>query len=142
MIQSPFGSGHAKDTLYEGGVRVALLIAGPDIVAPDRESAALVNAVDIYSTILELAGIDVAATQPATRPIDAVSLLPVLRNQNDPVRHGYADQSGSSLGAAESRKTVVNAAGYKFGDFVRVGLPLAVLLWISLTTLLVWFYDL
>ncbi len=37
---------------------------------------------------------------------------------------------------------IMNAAGYKFGDFVRVGLPLAVLLWISLTTLLVWFYDL
>jgi arylsulfatase A-like enzyme len=117
VIQSPFGSGHAKDTLYEGGVRVPLLIAGPDIVAPDRESAALVNAVDIYSTILELAGIDVAATQPATRPIDAVSLLPVLRNQNDPVRHGYAEQSGSSLGAAESGKTVVNAAGYKLIRF-------------------------
>lgn len=37
---------------------------------------------------------------------------------------------------------IMNAAGYKFGDFVRVGLPLAVLLWISLTTLLVFAYDL
>lgn len=37
---------------------------------------------------------------------------------------------------------IMNAAGYKFGDFVRVGLPLAVLLWISLTTLLVLSYDL
>jgi di/tricarboxylate transporter len=37
---------------------------------------------------------------------------------------------------------IMNAAGYKFGDFVRVGLPLAVLLWIVLTTLLVISYDL
>ena len=37
---------------------------------------------------------------------------------------------------------IMNAAGYKFGDFVRVGLPLAVLLWVSLTTLLVLSYDL
>lgn len=37
---------------------------------------------------------------------------------------------------------IMNAAGYKFGDFVRVGLPLAVLLWVSLTALLVFFYDL
>jgi di/tricarboxylate transporter len=37
---------------------------------------------------------------------------------------------------------IMNAAGYKFGDFVRVGLPLAVLLWILLTALLVFSYDL
>jgi len=37
---------------------------------------------------------------------------------------------------------IMNAAGYKFGDFVRVGLPLAVLLWVSLTSLLVFYYDL
>ena len=37
---------------------------------------------------------------------------------------------------------IMNAAGYKFGDFVRVGLPLAVLLWVSLTILLVLSYDL
>ena len=37
---------------------------------------------------------------------------------------------------------IMNAAGYKFGDFVRVGLPLAVLLWISLTSLLVFSYKL
>jgi di/tricarboxylate transporter len=37
---------------------------------------------------------------------------------------------------------IMNAAGYKFGDFVRVGLPLAVILWLALTTLLVISYDL
>jgi di/tricarboxylate transporter len=37
---------------------------------------------------------------------------------------------------------IMNAAGYTFGDFVRVGLPLAVLLWVSLTVLLVIAYSL
>ncbi len=37
---------------------------------------------------------------------------------------------------------IMNAAGYKFGDFVRVGLPLAVLLWVTLTITLVVSYDL
>ena len=37
---------------------------------------------------------------------------------------------------------IMNAAGYTFGDFVRVGLPLAVLLWVSLTVLLVIAYPL
>ncbi|MEJ2534286.1 MAG: SLC13 family permease [Gammaproteobacteria bacterium] len=37
---------------------------------------------------------------------------------------------------------IMNAAGYKFGDFVRVGLPLAVLLWLSLSGVLIWAYGL
>lgn len=37
---------------------------------------------------------------------------------------------------------IMNAAGYKFGDFVRVGLPLAIMLWISLSAVLIWAYGL
>jgi di/tricarboxylate transporter len=37
---------------------------------------------------------------------------------------------------------IMNAAGYRFGDFVRVGLPLAVLLWVILTVCLVIAYGL
>jgi len=37
---------------------------------------------------------------------------------------------------------IMNAAGYRFGDFVRVGLPLAILLWIGLTVMLVSSYSL
>ena len=36
---------------------------------------------------------------------------------------------------------IMNAGGYKFGDFVRVGLPLAIGLWIILTAVLVWAYG-
>jgi di/tricarboxylate transporter len=37
---------------------------------------------------------------------------------------------------------LMNAGGYKFGDFVRVGLPLAIGLWLVLTLVLVWAYGL
>jgi di/tricarboxylate transporter len=37
---------------------------------------------------------------------------------------------------------LMNAGGYKFGDFVRIGLPLALGLWLILTTVLVWAYGL
>ncbi len=36
---------------------------------------------------------------------------------------------------------IMNAAGYTFGDFVRVGLPLAIIIWITLTITLVVVYD-
>lgn len=37
---------------------------------------------------------------------------------------------------------IMNAGGYRFGDFVRVGLPLTIGLWLVLTVVLVWAYGL
>jgi di/tricarboxylate transporter len=44
--------------------------------------------------------------------------------------------------AYQTHLLLMNAAGYKFGDFVRVGLPLALGLWLILTAVLVWAYGL
>ncbi|MFM7182147.1 MAG: sulfatase-like hydrolase/transferase [Verrucomicrobiales bacterium] len=111
VIQAPFNTGHSKDSLYEGGVRVPLFISGPGLVAPNRESTALVHAVDLYSTILEMVGINVATTQPAVKPIDSRSLMPLLHNQSEPARVAYAEESGAAISAADSGRTV------RIGDF-------------------------
>ena len=37
---------------------------------------------------------------------------------------------------------VMNAAGYRFGDFVRVGTPLFLIMWLGLSAALVWRYGL
>jgi len=44
--------------------------------------------------------------------------------------------------AYQTNLLIMNAGGYKFGDFVRIGLPLALLLWALLSGLLVWAYGL
>jgi di/tricarboxylate transporter len=44
--------------------------------------------------------------------------------------------------AYQTNLLIMNAGGYKFGDFVRVGLPLALGLWLVLTTVLVIAYGL
>jgi di/tricarboxylate transporter len=44
--------------------------------------------------------------------------------------------------AYQTNLLLMNAGGYKFGDFVRVGLPLSIGLWIILTIVLVWAYGL
>ena len=89
VIQPPFintnvtetvsGNGHAKFTVYEGGARTPLIIAGPDVAQPGRVNQTLVNEPDIFSTILELAGVNVAATLPTNVVIDSVSLLPAIK---------------------------------------------------------------
>jgi len=79
VIQPPYASGRAKDSLYEGGVRVPFLIAGPDIVQPGRASDIAVHSVDVYATVLELAG--ATTPLPAGLVFDSRSLVPILLNQ-------------------------------------------------------------
>jgi di/tricarboxylate transporter len=44
--------------------------------------------------------------------------------------------------AYQTNILLMNAGGYKFSDFVRIGLPLAIGLWLILTAVLVWAYGL
>ena len=74
-IDPPFHPDRGKFTLYEGGLRVPLVIAGPGVPS-GVSSDALVNTTDVYATIVELAG----ASLPHDRPLDSVSLLPYFSN--------------------------------------------------------------
>jgi di/tricarboxylate transporter len=44
--------------------------------------------------------------------------------------------------AYQTNILLMNAGGYKFSDFVRIGVPLAIGLWLILTAVLVWAYGL
>ena len=79
VLQSPYPNNRGKSTLYEGGIRVPLIIRGPDVVSPGLTSTQLVHLCDLYSTILELAGINVATTTAGVT-LDSKSLLPVIQN--------------------------------------------------------------
>ena len=72
--EPPFSGDHAKRTLYEGGVNVPLIIAGPNVLP--RESTALVAAVDIFATVVDLAGLEVPTP-------DSVSMTPYMFNPGD-----------------------------------------------------------
>ena len=111
VIQTPFSNGHSKESLFEGGVRVPLLISGPGLVAPNREIPDVVHAVDLYRTILEMAGINVTATQPALKPIDSLSLLPLLQNQSAAPRFARSESSGTNILPEDAGATV------RFGDY-------------------------
>ncbi len=67
----------AKNTPLEGGIRVPLVVSGPGIPAGESTDA-LVHLVDIFATVVDLAGVDVADL-PTAGPVDGVSFVPVLR---------------------------------------------------------------
>jgi arylsulfatase A-like enzyme len=77
---TPSVPGNAKGTLYEGGVRVPLIVSGRDVAAPGREVDAFVQTVDLFPAVAEMLGVDVALAMPDARPIDGISLLPYLRD--------------------------------------------------------------
>jgi arylsulfatase B len=62
-----------KNTVKEGGINVPLIVAGAGVDMSQPEKSALVHTVDIYPTILDLAGM---ATP--NNYIDGVSFKPVL----------------------------------------------------------------
>ncbi|MBL9117407.1 MAG: sulfatase-like hydrolase/transferase [Verrucomicrobiaceae bacterium] len=117
VIQAPYTSAHSKETIYEGGTRVPLIIAGPSVVSPNRNSAAPVHVVDLYSTILDLAGIDVVNTQPAANPVDSKSLLPILQNTTDSTRVVMSQMFSAELATSVSGRVLTDSAGYTLLQF-------------------------
>lgn len=82
----PFVRSQGKASVYEGGVNVPLIASGPNVPA-GSECQALVNTVDLFATIGELAGVDVSAVVGA--PLDSVSLVPYFADPARPSLRGF-----------------------------------------------------
>ena len=80
---APLRSG--KGRLYEGGVRVPLVVRFPGRVKPGTSSDALVGCTDIYPTVLELIGVQ---RNPA-QVMDGISYAGVLRGTAAAARDSY-----------------------------------------------------
>jgi arylsulfatase A-like enzyme len=71
-----------KATLYEGGLRVPLVVRWPRVVAAASETDVLATTVDWFPTLLAVAG---GEETSASSALDGHSLLPVLRGQTPAV---------------------------------------------------------
>lgn len=75
VIQSPFLTESAKGTVYEGGVRVPLVVAGAGVSRAGERETTLVNATDLFATIAEFAGAN------AETGLDSLSFAPALSGE-------------------------------------------------------------
>ena len=76
-----------KHTNYEQCNRIPIIISAPGVTQPGSSSRQLVETVDLYPTISELAGLP---APEVPQPIDGLSMVPVLRNPDRIVRdHAY-----------------------------------------------------
>lgn len=83
VVLPPWDPVASKDTVSEGGVRVPMWVTGPHVAAPGTTSSALVHVVDVFATLADVAGIDLAAED---LEVDGRSWLPGLRSADEPGR--------------------------------------------------------
>ena len=64
----------SKGQLYEGGIRVPLVVSWPGLARKGTSSDVPVASIDLYPTLLELSG----ASPPRDQPLDGMSLAAIL----------------------------------------------------------------
>ena len=84
MVVPPVAPYQHKGTFYEGGIGVALIASGPAVLAPGSEVESLVQVTDLFATVAELAGVDLAEVLPSEHALDSLSLAPFLRDPAAP----------------------------------------------------------
>jgi len=115
VIQPPYASNRAKDTLYEGGIRVPLIIAGAGVANPNRSSTNVVHCLDLFATILELAGVDLTTALPTNHMIDSRSLVGILSGTatNDPARWVLSENFSDSATVTPNPGRALRNSQYK-----------------------------
>lgn len=101
---------HCKETLYDYGVHIPMMISGPAVVNPGRVSNQLVNTTDLFSTILELSGLTnwQSFIPPAFLPNDSRTLLPEIQNTGAPGRDWIFSEQFNIIPTAVDGKTIRN----------------------------------
>ncbi|MFA5244875.1 MAG: sulfatase-like hydrolase/transferase [Pedobacter sp.] len=100
-----------KGSVYEGGIRVPMIAAGPGI-PKSATTNQYVGIDDIFPTILELAGLKKYKT---TQQIDGESIIPFLRDEQ------IKDEDKILLWHYPNNWTSVNLKGISWGSAMRKG---------------------
>ena len=101
---------HCKETLYDYGVRVPMVVTGPAVVNPGRVSTHLVNTTDLFSTILELSGFTnwQFFIPAAFLPNDSRTLIPEIQNSGLPGRDWIFSEQFNQVPTSVDGKTIRN----------------------------------
>jgi arylsulfatase A-like enzyme len=121
-----------KATLYEGGLRVPCLIEWPARIKSPRRIDLPAGSVDIYPTVLELAGVKLPADQPV---LDGASLVGLIDGQMTARTRplGFWDAGIAGVGTPSNQILAAiaqkQAAGQEPTNQAALGHPPAPLAW-------------
>ncbi len=112
--QAPGSSGGLrgrKRSLYEGGIRVPGLVVWPEVVQAGRVVDTPCVTSDYLPTVLDVIGASLADD----RPVDGVSLLPLLKGQAGDRAQPIGFQSRGTKAMVDNRYKLVVSGGKKKG---------------------------
>ncbi len=120
---SPLREG--KGTLYEGGIRVPMLMRWPTRIRPGSRCNAPTAHVDLYPTLLHVAGAQV----PSDYVLDGVSLHPLWRDPQQPLPRdalywhfpGYLEAYIREATWRTTPVSVIRSGDYKLLEFLEDG---------------------
>lgn len=87
-----------KHTTWEGGVRVPFMARWPGRIPPGREDGGIASLMDLYTTLVELAGGKV----PGDRPVDGQNIMPLLAGVGPSPNSGHFFHDGKRIFAVRS----------------------------------------
>ena len=111
-----------KHTNYEQAARIPLIVAAPGVAKPGSRTAALVETVDLFPTLRELAGFS-ATSVP--QPLDGTSFVPLLKRkffakEKDAIFHAFPRSNrerGQMIGRA------IRTERHRLVEWKRPGAP-------------------
>ena len=103
-----------KHTNYEEATRIPLLVVAPGVTRPGSHSEALVETVDLYPTLLELAGLP---APDVPQGLDGRSLVPVLRDPSAPFREAALQVYPRNPGGRKLIGRSVRTARYRLVEW-------------------------
>jgi iduronate 2-sulfatase len=111
-----------KHTNYEQATRIPLLVVAPGVTRPGSHSAALVETVDVYPTLCDLAGLPAPASTP--QPMDGLSLAGILRDPSATVRdHAYHAYPRNRGPQGEWLGRAIRTKQYRLVEWKKIGAP-------------------
>ncbi|WP_193072779.1 sulfatase-like hydrolase/transferase [Pseudomonas sp. FME51] len=109
-VKLPFDPMRAKGSLYQTGVWVPLIVAGPMVNQSDRDVPHMINSTDLYSLFHEIAGID-AGNLPNALQLDAQPVMPYLTEpEQSGIRTSNFTEQGTNISASTPAPCVIPAA--------------------------------
>lgn len=106
----------SKGQLYEGGIRVPLVVSWPRVAAVGSQCDVPVATIDLYPTLLDLA----EAPPPPGQVLDGVSLAPLLRGTGTPSRERLFWHFPCYVGRA-TPSSAIRQGDYKLIEFFEDG---------------------
>lgn len=109
--------GHAdKGDIYEGGLRVPAILEWPDQIKEPRVTPLPANTSDIFPTLLDIIGVKA----DINRPLDGISLLPLINEQMDnrPQPIGFWQYPGAGVPTPSAEWMAELLEAQKNGDMV------------------------